>query len=148
LNSGQWKTPYTRIGFDVTIVHSTKPSTSTTSEAAKYNKMELRLGDGERMKFVRPRGGTNPITACTIRLDKVIGKIIRFNQVFIPIAVGPFGGFGSLFRRFIEDYNILPLPNFPADRPNTTRAAKIATNHRTPYNVFGKADSRPEMESY
>jgi hypothetical protein len=42
LDSGHWKTPYNRIGFDVTIIHSTKQSSSTTSEAAQYNEMDLR----------------------------------------------------------------------------------------------------------
>jgi hypothetical protein len=142
LDTGHWKTPYKRIGFDVTIIHSTKPSSSTASEAAQYNEMDLRLRDGERMKFARPRGGTNPITARTVPPDDVIGEIINSNQAFIPIAVGPFGGFGSLFCRFIDDVNTLPLPTLPTDRPNAARAAKIATNHRTPYNVFGKADQK------
>jgi hypothetical protein len=31
---------------------------------------------------------------------------------------------------------------FPADRPNALRAVKLATNHCTPYNVFGKADQK------
>jgi hypothetical protein len=30
----------------------------------------------------------------------------------------------------------------PTDRPNAARAAKLATNYRTPYNVFGKADKK------
>jgi hypothetical protein len=110
LDSGQWKTPYDRIGFDVTIVHSTKPSSSSASEAAKYNEMDLRLRDGERMKFAQPRGGTNPITAHTIPPDDVIGKITQSNQAFIPIAVGPFGDCGALFCRFIEDVNTLHSP--------------------------------------
>jgi hypothetical protein len=94
------------------------------------------------MKFARPRGGTNPITARTIPPDEVIREIIHTNQAFIPIAVGPLGGFGSIFRRFIEDSKILPLPTFPADIPNAARAAKLATNHRMPYNIFGKADQK------
>jgi hypothetical protein len=142
LDSGHWKTPYNCIGFDVTIIHSTKSSSSTTSEAAKYNEMDLHLRDVERMKLARQRGGTNPITARTVPPDGVIGEIINSNQAFIPIAVGPFGGFGSLFCRFIDDVNTLSLPTFPTDSPNAARAAKLATNYRTPYNVFGKADEK------
>jgi hypothetical protein len=142
LDSGHWKTPYHRIGFDVTIIHSTKKSSATPSEAAQYNEYELRLRDGEKMKFARPRGGTNPITNKTITPDDVIGEIIQANHAFIPIAVGPFGEFGSLFRRFLENYNTLPLPQFAHDRPNAMKAAKIATNFRTPYNVLGKADQK------
>jgi hypothetical protein len=124
LDTGHWKTPYNCIGFDVTIIHSTKPSSSTTSEAAKYNEMDLHLRDGERMKFARPRGGTNPVTARTVPPDDVIGEIINSNQAFIPVAIGSFGGFESLFCRFIDDVNTLPLPTFPVDRPNAARAPK------------------------
>jgi hypothetical protein len=62
----------------------------------------------------------------------------------LSIAVGPFGEFGSLFRRFLENYNYnaLPLPQFAHDRPNAMKAAKIATNFRTPYNVLGKANQK------
>jgi hypothetical protein len=124
LDTGHWKTPCNRIRFNVTIIHSTKPLSSTALEAAKYNEMDLRLRDGERMNFARPRGGTNPVTARTVPTDDVIGEIINSNQAFIPIAIGPFGGFRSLFCRFIDDVNTLPLPTFPVDRPNVARAAK------------------------
>jgi hypothetical protein len=58
LETGQWRVPYTRIGFDVTLIHSTNPSCSTPSEVAQYNETDLRLRDGEKMKFVRRTGGT------------------------------------------------------------------------------------------
>jgi hypothetical protein len=74
--------------------------------------------------------------------DDVIGEIINSNQVFIPIAVGPFGGFGSIFCCFINGVNTLPLPTFPINRPNAARAAKFATNHQKPYNVLGKANHK------
>jgi hypothetical protein len=132
--------PYTRIRFDVTLIHSTNNSSSSDSEAAQYNETDLRLRDGEKMKFARRTGGTNPITNKTLSADEVIGEILDTNSVFIPIAVGPFGEFGSLFRRFIESHRILPLPEFSADGPNATRAAALAFTNRTPYNVLGKAD--------
>jgi hypothetical protein len=53
LLSGAWRAPYSHIGFDVTLVHSTKTSTSSTSEAAQYDASDLRLRDGERLKFAR-----------------------------------------------------------------------------------------------
>jgi hypothetical protein len=92
------------------------------------------------MKFARRTGGTNPITNKTLSADEVIGEILDTNNVFIPIAVGPFGAFGSLFRQFIESHRILPLPEFNADTLNATRAAALAVTNRTPYNVLGKAD--------
>ena len=140
LDTRCWRTPYTRIGFDVTIIHSTMDSSSSASEAALYNETDLRLRDGEKMKFARRTGGTNPLTKRTLTADEVIGEILDCNNAFIPIAVGPFGELGSIFRRFIERYNTLPLPTFSKERPNAERAAKRAIIHRTPYDVFGKAD--------
>jgi hypothetical protein len=37
-----------RIGFDVTLIHSTNNSSSSDSEAAQYNETDLRLRDTER----------------------------------------------------------------------------------------------------
>jgi hypothetical protein len=98
------------------------------------------LRDGEKMKFARRTGGTNPLTKRTLSADEVIGEILDCNNAFIPIAVGPFGELGSIFRRFIERYNTLPLPTFSNERPNAKLAAQRAIIHRTPYDVFGKAD--------
>jgi hypothetical protein len=140
LDTRCWRTPHSRIGFDVTLIHSTNDSSSSNSEAAQYNESALRLRDGEKMKFARRTGGTNPITNRTLSADEVIGEILDANNVFVPIAVGPFGEFGSLFRRFIERHRVLPLPTFSTDRPNATRAAARAITNRTPYDVFGKAD--------
>jgi hypothetical protein len=72
--------------------------------------------------------------------DEVIGEILDNNNVFIPIAVGPFGELGTLFRWFIENCKVLPLPTFSQDRPNATSAAEQATTHRMPYDVLTKAD--------
>jgi hypothetical protein len=87
LDTRCWRTPYTRIGFDVTLIHSTNDSTSSASGAAQYNKTDSRLRDGEKMKFARRPGGTNPITNKTLSADEVIGEILDTNNVFIPIAV-------------------------------------------------------------
>jgi hypothetical protein len=92
------------------------------------------------MKFARGTGGTNPITNKTLSADEVICEIFDTNNVFMHIAVGPFGEFGTLFRQFIESCKILPLPEFSAYRPNATQAAALAVTNRTPYNVLGKAD--------
>lgn len=140
LETGQWRVPYTRIGFDVTLIHSTNPSCSSPSEVAQYNETDLRLRDGEKMKFARRTGGTNPISNITLTADQVIGEILDSNNVFIPIAVGPFGELGTLFRRFIENCRVLPLPTFSPERVNAKRAAERATNNRTPYDVLTKAD--------
>jgi hypothetical protein len=104
--------------FDVTLIHSTRPSVCTPSEAAQYTGSDLRLRDGEKHKFAGRNGGTNKLTKRTLSADQVIGEIIDGNNAFIPIAVGPNGEFGSLFRRFLNGSNPLPIPTFRADRPN------------------------------
>jgi hypothetical protein len=112
LDPGSWRTHLSRIGFDVTIIHATRPSVCTPSEAAQFTESDLRLRDGEKQKFARRNGGTNKLTRRTLTADGVIGEIIDSNNSFIPIAVGPNGEFGSLFRRFLHGSNPLPLPTF------------------------------------
>jgi hypothetical protein len=48
----------------------------------------------------------------------LFGEIIESNNAFIPIAVGPHGKFGTLFRRFIEGTDPIPITSFPPNRPN------------------------------
>jgi hypothetical protein len=97
--------------------------------------MDLHLRDGERMKIARPRGGTKHCPTI-VPPDDVISEILNSNQAFIPIEVGPFGSFG------FDNVTTLPLPTFSVDQPNASRAAKLATNHRTPYKVLGRADKK------
>ena len=137
---GTWRTPFARIGFDVTLIHSTRPSSSSPSEAAKYTESDLRLRYGERMKFVRSRGGTNEVTKQTLSADQIIGEIVDSNFSFIPIAVGPHGELGSLFRRFLYGTKALPLPDIPKDKPNALRAAQLAVSSKNPSNILGKAN--------
>jgi hypothetical protein len=113
-------------------------ATLSSRTSTQYNETGLRLRDGEKMKFARRTGGTNPITKRTLTADEVIGEIL--DSIFIPIAVGPFGKLGTLFRRFTENCKVLPLPTFSRDRPNADRAAEQATTHKTPYDVLTKAD--------
>lgn len=132
LDTGAWRVPFSRIGFDVTLVHSTKLPPITPAEAAQYTISDLLLREGEKGKFARTRGNTNKITKRTLSTDQIIGEIISLNNAFIPIAVGPNGQFGSLFGRFIEGDRLLPLPEFPAEKPNASIAAQLATSAKTP----------------
>jgi hypothetical protein len=93
-----WRSPYTRIGFGVTLIHSTNNSSSSNSEAAQYNETDLGLRDGEKMKFAKRTGSMNPIpiTNKTLSADEVIGEILLdANNVFIPIAAGPLVNLGA-----------------------------------------------------
>jgi hypothetical protein len=62
LDPGSWRTHLSRIGFDVTIIHATRPSVCTPSEAAQFTESDLHLRDGEKQKFARRNGGTNKLT--------------------------------------------------------------------------------------
>ena len=52
-----------------------------------YN-TDLHLRKGEKMKFARTRGGTNPITKQTLSADEVMGEILDNNYSFIPVTIG------------------------------------------------------------
>ena len=140
LDSNSWRVPFSRIGFDVVLIHSTNPSSSTHSEAAKYTETDLRLRHGEKMKFARARGSTNPFTKQSFSADQIIGEIVNNNNSFVPIAIGPHGEIGSLFRRFLQGDNALELPSFNQDRPNAKIAAERAISSRMPYNILDKAN--------
>ena len=147
LTQGAWQVPFSRIGFDVVFIHSSKPAPSDPSlEAASYNESDLRLREGEKNKFARRTGGTNDITGKTVTADEVIGEINDANYSFIPIAVGPHGEIGSTFRRFWDGSDPLPLPNFDPKRTEARRAAVRATSTQTPWDILGKADSRWKTE--
>ena len=146
LINGSWKIPFARLGFDITLIHSTAPSSSTPEETAVYNETDLRLRKGEKMKFARTRGGTNPITKQTLSADEVIGEILDNNYSFIPVAIGPFGETGSLFNHFWNGSSTLPLPSFSDDRPNVRRAAERAIDLKTPWDILGRADRNWKRE--
>jgi hypothetical protein len=93
-------------------------------------------------KFARQSGGTTAISKRTLSADEVIGEILDSNYAFIPIAIGPFGDIGSLFMRFWDGSDTLPLPNFTKACPNALRAAKRATAVETPWDILGKADAQ------
>ena len=147
LTQGAWQIPFARIGFDVVLIHSNKPAPlHPSTETATINETDLRLREGERKKFVRRTGGTNDITAKTLSADEVIGEINDANYSFLPIAIGPHGEIGSIFRRFWDGSDPLPLPHFGDDRPEAKRAAERAISIHTPWNILGKADARWKTE--
>ena len=147
LTQGSWQIPFGRIGFGVVFIHSNKPAPIDPSlETASFNKSDLRLREGERKKFVRRTGGTNDVTSKTLSADEVIGEINNANYSFIPIAIGPQCKIGSIFRRFWDGSDPLPLPAFAANRPEAKRAAGRSISIHTPWNVLGKADARWKSE--
>ena len=50
--NGTFKMSLAHIGFDATLIHSTKPSISTESEAATFHGFDLCLRDGEKGKVI------------------------------------------------------------------------------------------------
>eukprot|EP00956_Cyclotella_meneghiniana_P035863 scaffold118784_cov60-Cyclotella_meneghiniana.AAC.4 len=148
LTQGAWQIPFGRIGFDVIFIHSNKPAPLDPSlEAASFNESDLRLREGERKKFARTTGGTNNVTSKTLSADEVIGEINDANYSFIPIAIGPHGEVGSVFKRFWDGSDPLPLPSFSKDQPEAKRAAERSISiHITPWNILGKADARWKSE--
>eukprot|EP00956_Cyclotella_meneghiniana_P038529 scaffold155622_cov77-Cyclotella_meneghiniana.AAC.1 len=142
-----WQRPLGQIGFGVVFIHSNRPVPIDSSlETASFNELDLRLREGERKKFVRRTGGTNDVTSKTLSADEVIGEINNANYSFIPIAIGPQCKIGSIFRRFWDGSDPLPLPAFAANRPEAKRAAGRSISIHTAWNELGKADARWKSE--
>jgi hypothetical protein len=80
LSDKAWCIPFSRIGFDIHLNHSTRPSSSNQrDETAQHHELDLRLRDGEKMKFAPRTGGTNEINKRTLSADEVIGGIMDAN---------------------------------------------------------------------
>jgi hypothetical protein len=91
---------------------------------------------------VEPTTNHVNVTHHTLSADDVIGEIIESNNAFIPIAAGPHGEFGSLFRRFIEGTNPIPISSFPVpNRPNSKMTTEIATQEDHSISLDEKIDN-------
>ena len=134
--------PLSRIGFDVTLIHSNISSSDITKDCDLLNNDEpsVRLRDlGEKKNFERPRGGTNNVTGVTLTGDQAIGQIIDSNQALIPIAIGPFGEIGEIFMRFLYGTAPRSLPKISSSKPNAQRALHLATSNKVPSNILRRA---------
>ena len=137
-----WRCPLSRIGFDVTLIHSQTSSSTAMQDSDLLNNDEpsARLRDlGEKKKFERPRGGTNHITGKSITGDAAMGQLLDSNQGFIPIAIGPFGELGQIFQRFLYGTQPTTLPLISKDKPNAERALHLSISNKVPSNVLGRA---------
>ena len=140
LDNSAWRTPLSRLGFDVTITPPCHPPLSNTSlTAAQPNQKKLRLQEGERMKFQR-NGKTDQDTMMSLSGDEIIGDIIHNNMALIPIPVTPHGSLGALFNRFLTNTKVGQPPSFSASRPNAIAAYDIARSRLVPKGLFQHAD--------
>jgi hypothetical protein len=107
------------------IIHTTRPSISTPSEAAQYSEADLRLRDKQSQKFVRCNGGTNKhkLTQCTLTsdadADAVIGKILDSNDALSqsPSAqIENLAAYLDLGAFFMDPTFSLSLPSEKIDR--------------------------------
>ena len=126
-----WRCPLSRIGFDVTLIHSNISSSDITKDCDLLNNDEpstLLRDLGEKKKFERPCGGTNIVTGVTLTEDQAIGQIIDSNQALITIAIGPFGEIGEIFMRFLYSTAPRSLPKISSSKPNTQRTLDLAVS--------------------
>ena len=133
-----YRSPLTRLGFEVTVVRST-PQFSTNTEFAKKNEIHMRLRDGEKMKFQR-RGKSCKDTMVTMTGDEIIGMILGNNMALLPIAVSAHGRLGSLFRRFLYGDDPLPPPSFVDGRIHAPAADRLARSYKVPRALLQRAD--------
>src|SRR6056300_1135442 len=139
LDDQAWKTPLSGIGFDHTIINSNDKDTPTLQAALEEN-INLRLQVGEKSKFERANPGTNKRTNVSLTGDQIIGDLYNQNFVLIPIAVSPYGKFGSIFERFLYGTEPLPLPKFSAKRTFNSLMANRAISGGVPAGVLERAN--------
>ena len=94
LGESNWRTPLSRLGINVTVVHAL-PQFVTTTKVAQKNEIYLRLRNGEELKFQR-RGKSCKETGVTLTGDEIIASILRAGMGFLPFAVSAHGRIGSL----------------------------------------------------
>ena len=94
-----WRSPITKLGFDVTIV-SSKPKFSTQTKAARKQEYKLRLREGEKGKFQRKKK-TDRRTNITLSGDEIMEYLLDHGMVLLPLAITPHGHLGTFFERFL-----------------------------------------------
>ena len=139
IGKDRWRTPLSRLGFDVTVI-SSAVSSSTASQIAQKKESDMRLQDGEQKKFSR-NAYTNPDTGVTLTGDEIIGEILDTNSALIPITVTEFGQLGSLARRFFYGTAAMKLPTFGVNEPNAKLAAELARSKEVPRGVLPRANA-------
>eukprot|EP00956_Cyclotella_meneghiniana_P003945 scaffold4744_cov49-Cyclotella_meneghiniana.AAC.3 len=88
-----------------------------------------------RAAISQPCRTSKPLSA-----DEVIGEINDANYSFVPIAIGPHGKIGSIFKCIRDGTDPLPLPSFSKDQPEAKQASERSISIHTPWNILGKAD--------
>lgn len=141
LTNGSWRCPFSKIGFDVTVISSCASSDPSDPRAAPLKDSSLRLQDGEIKKYKRT-GHTDKTTRVTSTGDELIGGLHTINSALIPITVNEFGEFGSLFNKFLYGTPALPLPAFDEEtQRNAKSMAQIARSNKVPHGVLPRANA-------
>jgi len=136
-----FRCPLSKIGFDMTCIHN-DISPDPMIPIAQYNNLNLQLEEGEQKKFQRARGGTDPITKVSLSGDQIIGEIVNNDMGLIPMAISPYGKFGSIANRFWYGTHARIPPKLltSKDRPNAIKAAKLSVGAKVPSGVLHRAN--------
>ena len=132
-----WRSPITKLGFDVTIV-SSKPKFSTQTKAARKQEYKLRLREGEKGKFQQKKK-TDRRTNITLSGDEIMEYLLDHGMVLLPLAITPHGHLGTFFERFLYGKDAF-LPEFN-DRPWAEKMARESTSKHVPRKILQHANT-------
>ena len=138
LSESTWRTPITKLGFDVTIV-SSQPQFSTRTKAARKNEIKLRLQKGEKGKFQRRRKSDRS-THVTMNGDQMMEYLLNNGMVLLPLAITAHGHLGSMFERFLYGTDAL-IPDFDNSRPKAFEMAHEANSKDVPRGILDHANT-------
>ncbi len=141
LDEGAWRLPLKMLGFDVTMVKSICTAKSA-SRAARSKTISAHLMDGEKDKFERARGGkTDDGSQSHLTGDQIIGRLIQEKMVLIPIAISPYGQFGTIFNRFLYGCKKVVHAEYDnPEKPNAKPMAELSTSRKVPRGVLKRAN--------
>ena len=139
IGESHFKSPLKRVGLDVIITHASD-SQSSPPQTAQPNHIQLQLQEGEKAKYHRQKGGTNPVTKETLSGDQIVGELLDDGMSLVPMAVSPYGLFGGASQRFWYGTEKHYYPPPKLSKPNAIRAANIATSLKVPYNILQRAN--------
>ena len=137
LSESTWRTPITKLGFDVTVV-SSLPKFSTRTDAARKNEVKLRLRKGEKGKFQRKRK-TDKSTQVTMSGDQMMQYLLDNGMVLLPLAITAHGHLGSMFERFLYGTDAF-MPEFDDNHPKAHEMAREANSKHVPRGILHHAN--------
>jgi len=139
--------PFTTVGADITITHSTEPPPIALTTDVKQIVTAIadkHLQQSERSKFMRSNRtvGTNTSASHTTLGETIIQDLLKANTILLPFAIDPHGRWGPILQSFLLTPPLTAEPiTFPSSRPHAQTLYQRATTHPAPTGILLSADS-------